>query len=1825
MVKSFKTRALFLVIVTLLCACFAIALPIAAESGTDFIYGDANGDEATNGMDVLLLRKYMANYDYETGISTVTVGKGADANGDGTVSAVDVLLLRKYMANYNYDTGSSTVVLGPQNTQPPVTSESPVTTVPVTTEPPITTEAPVTTAPPVTTEPTVETVMADASDVALGHLSWQAAINGCASYDEKEEQITFVYNGVSYTFSDLKPAQIDVYSYDRIKRIIALEKNIEEFFDAETLNGFTVDVSDDKEELQIALTSIVDYCTDMISEFYNIMAPVHSSIDSVKSQYPLLSSTRRHSYNKWKSGSSVTGETVLEYAMYGRLTGSHAEEYELIRDAVYAVLNTSTYKNKSLVGYGTSVGTTADGIKLWSTSYQGAVYSVDPLEYAIRNESYEITGFDSESYKSALNTAINTVYTKFLESYVKDAAMSSDFSAIMAGITRTMLNYGIWTVEGEFDIGGEIYTYEVASTGKAAYLAVYDSVGNKLNDANSIEFEYDNIIYNVTFSFSADYENGKLVIIPSLDMPIPADCKDVFDLLGLKAKDLTYDIRDYADEIGANFDRIGVVQALGQSANYQSFTAEELNTIFNYEKQNDFYSTFELLRDKMYRKSTSSSNWMGLGTYVVADVYAGNSNVQTAITTLSKLARDRVYAMTAEANTVEDIEREFNSYATQVKVVLAENGLTYAVSYDAYGYETLIRGEAYPSAIAPTSDFIESMAPLMADASNLALEYISWQAAINGCAIYDKEDEEVLFCYNGSYYIFSDLKPAPIDIYSYDRIKKAIMFLDLLGEAFDVEEVMTLEMLLGLKVALPDDDGELEVAFTNVIGFCADMICEFHSIAAPVQSALSTVQDRYPLLGANKRNNDWKTSSQVTGEMVFEYAMYGRLTGSHAEEYKLIIDAVYAVLNTSTYKNKSLIGYGTSVGTTESNIQLWPNSYQGAIYSVDPLNYATRNANGTIRGFDSAAYKAALDAAINSVYTKFLAAYVKDVTQASDFDTIINSLTTTFYNYGIWNVEGEIVIDDETYTYAIASDGKTSDLVVYDSYDEKVSAANPIIFKYDYDNVEYIVDLTVVKDFVNGKLAITPAVSPAIPVAKDVYDFLGLKVEDLTYDIRDYADEIGANFAKIGTVKALGDIANYRTTNATELQTIFNYEKQNDFYSTFKTLCARMYNKVSATSVNWGSFGSYIYGWDGTRNVNSIRTNIVDADTFDAILVLSKLARDKVYAMTAENNTVEEIENEFHKFTVMVKAVLIENGYTFETSETSDGYEVITTIMAGASAVPAASISIGTTAITDVILEYIAWQAAINPSMYDEADELITFNYRGINYTFSDLKPAYIDVYSYESIKNIIYRLEKLGNLFERGTGIDAHALHAMTASVPDDDGELEIALTSVIDYCLDMISEFYSIISPVHSALASVQDQYPLLNVNKRNNDWKTSYQVTGETVLEYAMYGRLTGSHAEEYKLIIDAVYAVLNTSTYKNKSLIGYGTSVGMTSNGITLWTNSYQGAVYSVDPLKYAVRNADDKITGFDSAAYKTALNTAINSVYAKFVTEYVKDVDKSTAFDTIVTKLTTAFYNAGIWNVEDEIVIGDETYTYAIVSDGMAASLVVYDSSDEKITSANPIKFKYDNKEYTVTLTATPDFINGKLAIVPSVDAAIPAAKKDVYDLLGVKAEDLVYDIRNYTEAIGANFEKIGTFKPLGDSSNYRNTTKAELDTIFGYEVKNDFYATFEYLRDKMYTKSASSTNWVGLGTYIDSGVATGAASAAIETLSRMARDEVFAMTADANSIKDIEKAFNNFATRVKAVLAENGITEYDATNNPTGTYKVEKDDKGYEKLVPVTP
>ena len=88
----------------------AVTIPVLPK----YRFGDANDDGVIDGLDVIRLKKYLANYNYETGVSTIEISAGADANGDGAVDGLDVIRLKKYLANFNYATGESAVPLGPQ-------------------------------------------------------------------------------------------------------------------------------------------------------------------------------------------------------------------------------------------------------------------------------------------------------------------------------------------------------------------------------------------------------------------------------------------------------------------------------------------------------------------------------------------------------------------------------------------------------------------------------------------------------------------------------------------------------------------------------------------------------------------------------------------------------------------------------------------------------------------------------------------------------------------------------------------------------------------------------------------------------------------------------------------------------------------------------------------------------------------------------------------------------------------------------------------------------------------------------------------------------------------------------------------------------------------------------------------------------------------------------------------------------------------------------------------------------------------------------------------------------------------------------------------------------------------------------------------------------------------------------------------------------------------------------------------------------------------------------------------------------------------------------
>ena len=98
-----------LLVIFFLAALASITLLSASAASGKLVHGDASGDGKVDIQDVLMLRKYLADYNYHTGNSSVEISTATDVTGDAKVNIHDLLMLRQYIANYNYDTNTSTV------------------------------------------------------------------------------------------------------------------------------------------------------------------------------------------------------------------------------------------------------------------------------------------------------------------------------------------------------------------------------------------------------------------------------------------------------------------------------------------------------------------------------------------------------------------------------------------------------------------------------------------------------------------------------------------------------------------------------------------------------------------------------------------------------------------------------------------------------------------------------------------------------------------------------------------------------------------------------------------------------------------------------------------------------------------------------------------------------------------------------------------------------------------------------------------------------------------------------------------------------------------------------------------------------------------------------------------------------------------------------------------------------------------------------------------------------------------------------------------------------------------------------------------------------------------------------------------------------------------------------------------------------------------------------------------------------------------------------------------------------------------------------------
>ena len=93
-----KKKSLFILAAVLVLSALTLACTVYA-SNAEVVPGDATGDGAVSVADLVLMRKYLANFDYDTGDSSIEISSEADINRDGKISISDICILRRYLAS----------------------------------------------------------------------------------------------------------------------------------------------------------------------------------------------------------------------------------------------------------------------------------------------------------------------------------------------------------------------------------------------------------------------------------------------------------------------------------------------------------------------------------------------------------------------------------------------------------------------------------------------------------------------------------------------------------------------------------------------------------------------------------------------------------------------------------------------------------------------------------------------------------------------------------------------------------------------------------------------------------------------------------------------------------------------------------------------------------------------------------------------------------------------------------------------------------------------------------------------------------------------------------------------------------------------------------------------------------------------------------------------------------------------------------------------------------------------------------------------------------------------------------------------------------------------------------------------------------------------------------------------------------------------------------------------------------------------------------------------------------------------------------------------
>ncbi len=520
---------------------------------------------------------------------------------------------------------------------------------------------------------------------------WDAYTGGLADVIEQAEKIVLEYiawkngpaateDGIKYEgvlFGDLEPLYIDAFSYSTVAEIVALKDKLDiiNVMDGDVPVEVTLE-GEDEEEVKVSLEQVVAMCTEMRDHFYNqifekIQAVVWGKVDGTGVNN---FATFNAKYTEWMQETGRHEPDAKEYKEFGTV----AEGY------VDSVLN--SFKFKSAKAY--KVGST-------TYSYENAVKSVNPYPFMKANANDNFESFDSAGYKKAIEDKLAAYYPTWLAEYIKDVKNASSYTTIINNISTIALNHGLWKVSGDFEIGGDKYSYTYGSVnGIEAVFYLEDRWGEEVEKtAGEYVVEYvdsEENTYNVTVK--AVVSDGTVQIDLIVGAEIDKNLYPThYDFLGLDEDEFIFDVREQAETIANAFAKIGNVKKPGGTTNYNSVTADTLNAIFAGEAQNDFWVEYNSYGAMMFTKN-SNGNWSRYGLDYLANLlgveepnYDENTKTdnlglddatKATIELLSKEAYDRALILDASNASIEDIETVFKLYEKEVKATLKDAGYT---------------------------------------------------------------------------------------------------------------------------------------------------------------------------------------------------------------------------------------------------------------------------------------------------------------------------------------------------------------------------------------------------------------------------------------------------------------------------------------------------------------------------------------------------------------------------------------------------------------------------------------------------------------------------------------------------------------------------------------------------------------------------------------------------------------------------------------------------------------------------------------------------------------------------------------------------------------------------------------------------------------------------------------------------------------------------------------------------------------------------------------------------------------------------------------------